>query len=408
MRPFHCIFLFVLCVSQFMPLAFCVMAMPTILISQGVPLEQISLIYLTGIIWVLKFLWAPLIDRVKFGAFGHYKVWLLISQLLLVAACILFTIVGDDQNFQMMMILALVLSVFASTQDIASDAIACRIIPEKKRGLGSAIQLSGGLLATMLGGGVVLIVYEHIGWQACMWVISASVAASALFIIWFDEREIALKDGHEIKQPTFGRLFSFWLQPGMAIWAAALIVLPLSITVVWALASPVLIDRGWTTDKIGIVLHIVAPVLGIVTSVIFGSLLNRYNKWLVISVVPILQLASLLLFFTFLQLPLASTGVVIAALSVYAIDIGLFVILNAFKLEYSDTGTEGTDFTVQNSMHGIAAFSIAGGALYFAESAGFANLTLIACGIAVTSGLFLYGVLLLKRKEGPLAALLPS
>ncbi|MEM9330756.1 MAG: MFS transporter [Pseudomonadota bacterium] len=400
MRPFHCILLFALCVSQFLPLAFCAMALPTILLVQGVPLEKISLIYLVGMIWVLKFIWAPLVDRVKFGRFGHYKPWLIISQTLLVATTIVFTLVGDVNNFQLMLIMAVLICVFASTQDIAADAIACRLIPENQRGLGSAIQMSGGLIATVLGGGVVLVLYEYIGWQLSMWVIAAAVAAAISLIVLFDETDIELSQEVYLHRPTLGRLISFWLKPGMGIWAAILIILPLSITVAWALASPILVQRGWTTDKIGILLHIIAPILGVIVAVGFGYLLNNYNKWLVISLVPILQLVAVLVLYSFIDVPLSVNGIILALLLVYCMDIALFVVLNAFKLEFSDDGTEGTDFTVQNSLHALAAFAVAAAALFFAESTGFANLILISIGLTLFSGLFLYCIVALQKRNG--------
>ncbi|MEM8651175.1 MAG: MFS transporter [Pseudomonadota bacterium] len=374
------------------------MALPTILIVQGVPLEQISLIYLVGMIWVVKFLWAPLIDKISFGSFGHYKPWLLISQLFLVGTTILLTLVGDVEDFQLMLGLAIVMSVFASIQDIAADAIACRLIPENQRGLGSAIQMSGSLVSTILGGGVVLVAYEHIGWQFCLWVIAASVAAVILLIMRFDEKEIELAQDQEINRPNFRRLFSFWLKPGMGIWAVVLIVLPLSITVAWALSSPILVARGWSPDEIGILLHIVAPIIGVTVTVGFGYLLNRFDKWLVISLVPVLQLLAIVMLYTFMDDALSTNGMIVALLLVYCMDIGLYVVMNAFKLEYSDEGTEGTDFTVQNSLHALAAFAVAAAALYFAETTGFAKIILIAAGITITSGLFLYSVIFFKRK----------
>ncbi|MEO0329074.1 MAG: MFS transporter [Pseudomonadota bacterium] len=393
---FHCALLFTLSVSQFLPLAFCVMALPTILLVQGVPLEQLSLIYLVGVVWVIKFLWAPYIDRISFGRFGHYKPWLLISQTLLVGTTILFILVGDVTNFHLMLVLATIMSVFASMQDIAVDAVACRLIPENQRGLGSAIQFSGNLVSTILGGGVVLVLYEHIGWQSCLWVITAAVAAVIVIIMWFDERDIELAKDIEVNRPSFSRLFSFWVQPQMGIWAVLLILLPMSITIVWSLASPILINRDWAPGEIGILLHIVAPIIGVVVTFGFGYLLNNFDKWLVIASVPILQAVAIFSLYHFIDLQLSMYGIMIALLLVYCLDIGLFVILNAFKLEYSGAGTEGTDFTVQNSLHGLAAFSAAAAALYFAEKIGFSNLILIAICLSIFSGLFLYGTIIFK------------
>ena len=80
MKTSNWILLTALYVSQFLPVAFFFMGLPVILRDQGMGLEQIGALYGLGMVWVLKFLWAPLLDRVRFGRFGHYRAWLLLAQ----------------------------------------------------------------------------------------------------------------------------------------------------------------------------------------------------------------------------------------------------------------------------------------------------------------------------------------
>ncbi len=54
-------------ITQNLGLGFFWIALVAIMRQQGFPLERLGVIYLLGLFWVIKFLWAPLIDRIGFG-----------------------------------------------------------------------------------------------------------------------------------------------------------------------------------------------------------------------------------------------------------------------------------------------------------------------------------------------------
>ena len=67
------IILGLLFMAKSIPLVFFTMGLPVILRLEGLPLETIGFLQLTGLPYLLKFLWAPLLDRNGRQA-GHYKV----------------------------------------------------------------------------------------------------------------------------------------------------------------------------------------------------------------------------------------------------------------------------------------------------------------------------------------------
>ena len=48
---------------------------------------------------------------------------------------------------------------------LPSIGLACRLLSPDERGVGNGIQIAGGLLGNMLGGGAVLLAYPHLGWH---------------------------------------------------------------------------------------------------------------------------------------------------------------------------------------------------------------------------------------------------
>jgi MFS family permease len=72
--------------SQFVPLAFLLYGLSAVLRERQVPLEKFAFIQLLGLVWVVKFAWAPLVDRYGSRRLGHYRGWLLVVQTLLTVA----------------------------------------------------------------------------------------------------------------------------------------------------------------------------------------------------------------------------------------------------------------------------------------------------------------------------------
>jgi PAT family beta-lactamase induction signal transducer AmpG len=128
--------LLTLYLTQGLPHGFFSQALPTLLRQQGMSLESIGLMSLVSLPWVLKFLWAPLLDhyqplkRLTGGRIdGHIrKTWIISANS--VAAIVLIFIASTPLDFwinQAAVGLAcalFVLTIFVVTQDIATDALA--------------------------------------------------------------------------------------------------------------------------------------------------------------------------------------------------------------------------------------------------------------------------------------------
>ncbi len=66
-----------LSITQYLGQIFFMIALAAIRRRNGAPLEQAGLIYLMGLCWLAKPLWAHHVDRIRFGRLGHYRGWLL-------------------------------------------------------------------------------------------------------------------------------------------------------------------------------------------------------------------------------------------------------------------------------------------------------------------------------------------
>src|SRR5207237_1799721 len=92
---------------------------------EGTTLSAIGFLSWVGLAYSLKFLWAPIIDRVDapgFGRLGRRRGWMVVSQLLVASGLVGISMTGLRAGLATLGILALVVAFASSTQDIVVDA----------------------------------------------------------------------------------------------------------------------------------------------------------------------------------------------------------------------------------------------------------------------------------------------
>lgn len=264
--------------TQYLALGFFITALPVILRQQGMPLEQIGLLYLFGFIWVFKFLWAPFIDRFGSRRVGHYRGWLLALQPLLVVLPLAMIPLDLTADFALVMVFVGVIAFVSATQDIASDALAVGLLSPRERGLGNGIQLGSGLLGNAIGGGLVLLAYSFVGWAGSMVVLSVGTALPLVLIFRHRENAARVNEAEVEGRTGFREIVGVFRRPGMGRWAFLLLLFNLGLSLVYALLNPVLVDIGWSVARISIVTVIGGSIVSIFGAVTAGLLIRHLGR----------------------------------------------------------------------------------------------------------------------------------
>lgn len=359
MSPFHWVFLASLYTAQFLPVAFFFMGLPVILRTEGFSLEQISALYGLGFIWILKFLWAPLIDRLRFGRLGHYRIWLLLMQMGIAVMLLVISTLDATSEFTLFVVLAMVMTAFAATQDIATDAIACRLLPSQQRGLGNGVQIGGGLLGMIIGAGGMLVIYPYLGWQFSLIALAGFECLAIIPVLLFRETSIPSPQTseHAESQP----FWKLWQQAGMLRWALKLVFLNLGVSIAFALLPPLLVDWGWQVGPAGLLLNVIAPMVSLPVALWAGRMMYRGRSKKILPAALCLQLtgvAGLLLNVLYPSLQ------ILAPLVILLIYIGHHAVMTVVLSEMMVrviSGNEGGDFSSQHSLFLLTGF--VGGAL---------------------------------------------
>ncbi|MGU3497049.1 MFS transporter [Xanthobacteraceae bacterium A53D] len=387
MKPAHWLLIASLYVTQFLPVSFFFMGLPAIMRSEGRSLEELSVLYLLGLVWVVKVLWAPLVDRVSFGRLGHYRGWLILMQGAMIVMLLIIARIDGVSNMGLLMALSLLLTVFAGTQDIATDAIAVRLIPRHMRGVANSLQVGGGLVGVALGGGATLALYSLVGWSGCLWLMAGVVAVTLIQIILF--REPAPEARTSAPLP-YARLWRFWRRPGMGRWALVMMLTPVGIGMVFGLLTPMLVDIGWSLEWVGFTLNVTGSLVGLPAVLLTGILIRRWSRRAMLVGAAVVQAAAILAL-----LPLAggereSQLVMPALLLVFMIYHPVATVMMTIMMDHADPRSAGTDFTTQCSVYTFMGFASGALALSIAEAHGYRVLVVVAALCAILAGILAF------------------
>jgi len=164
---------------------------------EGIEKSTIGLLSLVFLIYSLKVLWAPLVDRLKvpvFNIFGQRKSWLFLSQFITGLIIVLISFVGPKESLNIFVYLILAIGFFSATQDICADALRIELVEKRELGEASAVYVIGWRIGAILLSGVATFYLADIyGWQFAYRLIGIIIIfLSFLFLVFLKEpiREI--------------------------------------------------------------------------------------------------------------------------------------------------------------------------------------------------------------------------
>ena len=375
------ILLSTLYISQFLPLGFFTEAFPVFLRDQGYSVTLIGAIHLVLLPWMFKFIWAPFVDRFGKGNSWHYKLWIILMQLLVVLCLIIISFLNISESLKMIILFVSALSIFSATQDIATDALAVGMLTKEEQGVGNGIQNASHYLGAMLGGGLMLIVIQKSGWQNSLFLMGFLILLPLIPVLLHKEKVV----NRDVK-PSLKSNIDFFKRPGNLSWMFVLILAPLGATMADFVFKPFLVDKGFTLEEIGYVRGIIGLSSAFVGAIVGGILVKSVGRKKIIVNFAILVALSLFTYLIPLYIAANLTTIIIVSI-LTKFTVGMFTTsMFTLIMERSKPGTAGTDFTVQIailtfSAHGLA--SPVGGVL--ADNFGYAAMFIVSIVLAFGS-----------------------
>lgn len=164
---------------QGLPYGFQASALGVYLRERGVSLEAIGFAGALSAPWLLKALWAPLVDHHRGGPLGPRRSWIVPMQLGLAVTMAVAGALPSGGDVHPLLFLVFLMNLFAATMDIAVDGLAVDLLRAHQLGLGNSIQVVGYKIGMLLGGGLLVWATGHLGWGPLFFVM-AGLTLSAM------------------------------------------------------------------------------------------------------------------------------------------------------------------------------------------------------------------------------------
>lgn len=289
---------------QGMPFGFQSAALPVLLRTRGFSLTAIGFAGALAAPWMLKALWAPLVDRFGSRRFGRRKSWIVPMQLLLAASSLAaaFAVAADAEVA--VLVCVLLMNLFAATQDIAVDGLAVDLLGPRELGPGNAGQVVGYKVGMLAGGGLLVWATQWIGW-AGLFVGIAVLCLAVCAVVLFALREppdgaveVLAATAPPRQRLSLGDVFAALkralLTPGTPLLLVFIGTYKFGEYLSDAMFKPFLIDAGFSASQLGLW----AGTYGLVTS-IFGSaagglLAARTSIWNALALTSVLRVFPLI------------------------------------------------------------------------------------------------------------------
>jgi len=150
---------------QAVPVGFCWVGLPLILRQEGAGLQMIGWLALLYAPWALKFLWSPWVDRYHLPCLGRRRTWIFPLQWLATVSLAALAAFSPTRTPAAGFLLLFFTNLVYATNDIAVDGYATDILTPEERPFGNGVQMGGGYLGQMLGGGLFVALHGLWGWQ---------------------------------------------------------------------------------------------------------------------------------------------------------------------------------------------------------------------------------------------------
>jgi len=239
------------------------------LATSGASMSDIGMFAWVGLAYSLKFLWAPLVDRVPLPLLdkllGRRRSWMLLSQLAIAVSLWLLAFTNPSDALAAMAWLAVAIAFASATQDIVIDAYRIEAVEQSVQGAMAASYQLGYRIAMLVAGAGALYMAQMGSWQIAYQVMASLMLAGIITTLLIAEparRQAVRKTSgilERIDDAVIGPFREFFKRNGSMAFLLLLFIglYRISDLVLGVMANPFYIDIGFTLSEIATVSKVV-------------------------------------------------------------------------------------------------------------------------------------------------------
>lgn len=295
---------------------------------EGIERSAIGFISWVTLFYGVKFVWAPLVDRmpIPFLTFllGQRRSWMLLAQIGVMAGLILMGTVNPNDQLQLLVILAVVVAFSSATQDIALDAWRIESAPDIQQGAMAGTYQLGYRLGTLLAGAGAFSIANFYGWNFAYKIMGISMIVGIVTTLiireparninsqtWQQEESVKNFLANSSKLPSPIKNFVAWIIGAVicpfteffvrnGMFAILLLIFigsfKLSDITMGVMANPFYYDMGYTELQIALVSKTFGVGVTIIGALLGGVLVMRWGILRVLILAGVLTVLTNIIF----------------------------------------------------------------------------------------------------------------
>ncbi len=394
-KVFHLSTFFFLYIAQSIPMSFFSTAIQVLMRQAEFSLSSIAMLQIIKLPWVLKFLWAPMVDK-RCHSIGDYKRFIIGSELVYAGLIFIAGMLQLSDNFSLIMTLVVLSFIASATQDIATDALAVRIFERQDKSLLNSMQSMGSFGGTLLGGGALLLILHRFGWHVVLSCLALFVLVATIPLL--TNRRLQFQQAEQRPQAHWADFAYFFARRSVWKQVGFLVLYYTGIIGILSILRPYLVDLGYSMDEIGFMSGVTGTATAFVASFLCGLLIRRTGCTHTRILIAVLILFTSLFFLMLSRIVPDTWHIYIAIMLLWGSYGCATVVVYTTSMEYVRDGREGTDFTVQTVITHLVGIIIAIASGKLADKWGYSTLFAFETAIATLSLLYVCIVRPPKKK----------
>jgi MFS transporter, PAT family, beta-lactamase induction signal transducer AmpG len=224
--------------------------------------------------YLLKFLWAPLIDRYPLPLLGRRRGWIFVMQAALAGTIALFALQNPASSLAPVTACALAIVFFSATQDIAYDAWRTDVSLPSERGLAAAAHNLGYRSAAWIASAIALVVADYFGWRLAFLILAALMLAFCMASVLAPEAG-CVHQPRSLRESVVSPLSELLATPSAAALIAVVLLFKVGDAFANKLFTPFMMDVGFSKTEIAVIVKALFTVSTLAGSVLGGVLMVR-------------------------------------------------------------------------------------------------------------------------------------
>jgi PAT family beta-lactamase induction signal transducer AmpG len=181
---------------------------------EGLELTTIGFFGLVGLPYTLKFLWAPLMDRIVPPFGGRRRGWMLITQVSLMITLAFMAFAQPSVHLPAIAGLCLLIAFASASQDIVLDAYRREYLKDEELGIGSSVFVNGYRIGLLASGALALVLAEYLSWPTAYFILGMFMLVGIVATVYAPEPIVETAPPSSLREAFVGPFLEFCRRPG--------------------------------------------------------------------------------------------------------------------------------------------------------------------------------------------------